>query len=325
MRMGYSAPRCWGATATLLPPSQRSSKQGVRVWPHESFHHQSHPNHPNHRIACKTCRHSGHWEKRNGCALTGVGTMRPIAGSGSWGIGASSSNRGTGCLFGVLAALQSSTANACSAFGDERLSSHYNNIPKRLLTPIVEDLSTSPQKTSYCAGYELSAWRCNSLADHLMEWIVDYALSEDELSVHHGNLYIRLKEAAARIYTSAKYKQRGEVGEIALHAVCRDFFGTIPIAPRVFYLTASNDVVKSFDMVHVRYIEGKKPELWLGESKFYTDPKDAISAAIESISTHIDRGFLNNQKLLLGPQVSKSIPHYQERPSFDPDVHRRTL
>ena len=192
------------------------------------------------------------------------------------------------------------------------MSSHYNNIPKRLLTPIAEDLSTSPQKTSYCAGYELSAWRCNSLADHLMEWIVDYALSEDELSVHHGNLYIRLKEAAARIYTSAKYKQRGEVGEIALHAVCRDFFGTIPIAPRVFYLTASNDVVKSFDMVHVRYIEGKKPELWLGESKFYTDPKDAISAAIESISTHIDRGFLNNQKLLLGPQVSKSIPHYQE-------------
>lgn len=35
-----------------------------------------------------------------------------------------------------------------------------------------------------------------------------------------------------------------------LHAVCRDFFGTIPIAPRVFYLTSSNDVVKSFDMAH---------------------------------------------------------------------------
>lgn len=181
-----------------------------------------------------------------------------------------------------------------------------------MLAPIVEEFNTTPQMASYCAGYELSLWRCQPLADHLMEWIVDYALSEDELSVHHGNLYVRLREAAARIYTSKNYQKRGELGEVALHAVCRDFFGTIPIAPRVFYLTSSNDVVKSFDMVHVRYVSGQKPELWLGESKFYSDAKQAISAAVSSIRAHIDKGFLNNQKLILGPQISKSIPNYQE-------------
>jgi uncharacterized protein DUF1837 len=32
-----------------------------------------------------------------------------------------------------------------------------------------------------------------------------------------------------------KYKNRGEAGEIALHAICRDYFDTMPISPRVFY------------------------------------------------------------------------------------------
>ena len=145
-----------------------------------------------------------------------------------------------------------------------------------------------------------------------MEWIADYALKEDELRVSHTNMYIRLREAAARIYRSENYKARGEIGEITLHAICRDFFDTIPFAPRVFYLTASNDVVKSFDMVHVRYVDDGSLELWLGEAKFYKDAADAINSAVTSVEAHIKQGFLNNEKLLLGPQISKEIPRYQE-------------
>jgi len=113
------------------------------------------------------------------------------------------------------------------------------------------------------------------------------------------------------VYRSENYKKRGEVGEIILHGICRDFFDTIPFAPRVFYLSSSNDVVKGFDLVHVRYLNGAF-ELWLGEAKFYEDGAAAIKAAITSVEAHIDAGFLNNEKLLLGPQVSKSLPKYQE-------------
>jgi len=169
-----------------------------------------------------------------------------------------------------------------------------------------------PALAAYCAGFELNQWRCDAFADHAMEWIADYALIEEELRVSHANMYIRLKEAAARVYSSENYKARGEFGEITLHAICRDFFKTIPFAPRVFYLTASNDVVKSFDMVHVRYGENEKLELWLGEAKFYKDPIEAISSAIASIETHIDAGFLKKEKLILAPQISKSIPRYEE-------------
>lgn len=168
-----------------------------------------------------------------------------------------------------------------------------------------------PAAGTYCAGFEVAVWRCDALANHLVEWMADYALKEDDLRVHHGNMYVRLREAAARIYTSDAYATRGEIGEILLHAICRDFFDTVPIAPRVFYLTSSNDVVKSFDLVHVRYPAGV-PELWLGEAKFYTDGLDGMRAAVKSLNDHLELGFLNHEKLILGPQVSTSVPEYQK-------------
>lgn len=186
----------------------------------------------------------------------------------------------------------------------------YKHSPNCVLKRISE---TSSESEAYCAGFELEEWWCDGLADNLIEWIIDYALKSDELvTLNHTNSYVRLKQAAARVYTSPKYERRGEVGEIAAHAVCRKYFGTIPIAPRVNYLSASNDPVKAFDLVHVRYTDADDVELWLGEAKFFKNRSDAIKEAIGSIKSHITRGFLTNEKLLLGPQVSNDIPHSEK-------------
>ncbi|MBA5800730.1 MULTISPECIES: HamA C-terminal domain-containing protein [Rhizobium] len=187
----------------------------------------------------------------------------------------------------------------------------YSIKPNRLLKHVL-NISIPFDNNSFCAGFELSAWRCEALAENLIAWISDYALKEDELDVNHANSYVKLKQAAVRVYTSDNYQRRGEVGEILLHAICRDFFGTIPIAPRVFYLSSSNDVVKSFDMAHVRYLGDGKFELWLGEAKFYETRSDAVAAAIESVNTHIEQGFLRNEKLIIGPQISKDIDYHAE-------------
>ncbi|CAN7284122.1 HamA C-terminal domain-containing protein [Neorhizobium tomejilense] len=187
----------------------------------------------------------------------------------------------------------------------------YSIKPKRLLKHVLKiDIPFS--NNGYCAGFELSAWRCEALAKHLIEWVMDYALKEDELNVNHSNSYVKMQQAAVRVYTSDNYKRRGEVGEILLHAICRDFFETIPIAPRVFYLTSSNEVVKSFDMAHVRYLGHGKFELWLGEAKFYETGSEAVTAAIDSVERHIQQGFLENEKLIMGPQISKDIEHHAE-------------
>lgn len=187
----------------------------------------------------------------------------------------------------------------------------YNSKPAKFLTEI-GSLSSPGQSHVYCAGFELGKWRSKGLADHLVEWLPEYALPEDELELNHGNAYQKLKEAAVRVYTSNKYKNRGEVGEIALHAVCREFFGTIPISPRVFYKSASNDVVKSFDLVHARVKLDGAPEIWLGESKLYEDSTAGITEAIKSVRAHLTQGFLENQKLVLGPQIPKTLPNFEE-------------
>ena len=189
--------------------------------------------------------------------------------------------------------------------------SPYSNKPHRFLERLYFAPGDDPIETLCCAGFELQAWRCKPLAKHLIEWLPDYALTEEELNLHHGEAYDKLCQAAVRVYTSHRHETRGEAGEIALHAICRDYFSTIPISPRVFYQSASNDVVKAFDMVHARF-EGDQIEIWLGEAKLYQDRDRAIADAIKSVRKHIEGGFLTNQKLLLGPQIPKTTPRYEE-------------
>lgn len=188
----------------------------------------------------------------------------------------------------------------------------YTNKPKRFLERLYFQDGGNPVDGICCAGFELKAWRCVPFAEHLLEWLPEYALPEDELAVNHGNMYVKLKQAAIRVYTSDKYKKRGEAGEIALHAICRDYFDTLPISNRVFYKSASNDVVKAFDLVHARFPDKGGVELWLGESKLYMDTKDAIAEAIKSVTEHLQQGFLKEQKLILGPQIPKTTPRYKE-------------
>lgn len=190
--------------------------------------------------------------------------------------------------------------------------SAYNNKPKRFLERLYFRDGGNPVEGVCCAGFELKAWRCVPFAEHLIEWLPEYALPEDELAVTHANIYVKLKKAAVRVYTSPKYAKRGEAGEIALHAICRDYFDTLPISNRVFYKSASNDVVKAFDMVHARFPEKGGVELWLGESKLYQDTMDAIADALASVTEHLEQGFLKEQKLLLGPQIPKTTPRYEE-------------
>jgi hypothetical protein len=188
----------------------------------------------------------------------------------------------------------------------------YDQKPARFLVDLASKSHESLATSIYCAGFELGKWRCSQLAFHLAEWLPDYALLEEELRVNHANMLLKLNQAAVRVYTSPKYEKRGEAGEIALHAICRDYFETIPISPRVFYKSASNDVVKAFDMVHARLPEGAPVELWLGESKLWEKGESAIADAISSVRKHIEGGFLANEKIILGPQIPKDTPRYEE-------------
>jgi hypothetical protein len=73
----------------------------------------------------------------------------------------------------------------------------------------------------------------------------------------------------------------------------------------------SNDTVKGFDGIHLLPTDSSF-ELWLGESKFYTDPEEAIREAVKSIRDHILPSFLSVEKAMIFGHVAPDIPHRDE-------------
>jgi hypothetical protein len=155
-----------------------------------------------------------------------------------------------------------------------------------------------------CAGFDGGKWRCTQLAKHLTEWVLEFSLrnSEREL-IPAGRIVAVVREAASRVYATDAVS-RGEAGELLLHAVCRQEFGTQQLVARLYYKSSLDQQVHGFDCVHFRIGTGGKIELWLGESKLYSDATSAIGKARSSIKEHLDRGFLKSQKLLILPKIA---------------------
>jgi hypothetical protein len=143
----------------------------------------------------------------------------------------------------------------------------------------------------------------------LVEWLPEFALNRRELAALGPDNAVRLiAQAAKSIYTSAKFKRRGEVGEILLHAVLRQVFGTIPAVKKVFFKDSQNDTVKGFDAVHV-VAEGQQLELWLGEVKVYTTISRAIHDAVQELKEHTNRDYLRSEFIAILNKIDPTWPH----------------
>jgi hypothetical protein len=174
-------------------------------------------------------------------------------------------------------------------------------------------LDPYPPTTGLCAGYDGGVWRNARFADHLFNWLPYAALSQEhQLAFSAHNFVEMLRLAAAHIYNTKKTATRGEIGELILHLACILQFKTIPVMCKLILKTSSNDTVKGFDGVHLLPKSDTSFELWLGESKFYIDPEDAIREAIKSIKEHILPSFLITEKAMIFGHVAPDIPHREE-------------
>lgn len=175
-----------------------------------------------------------------------------------------------------------------------------------------------------CPGFETRIWRYERLAAHLTDWIPEFVFRPEDLppSIKNTTALRKLMENGVRhLYDEETTTSRGELGELLLHVACRQFCGTFPAISKLFYKTASNDIVKGFDIAHVRYSKEAGAELWLGEAKFYKNGRSAVIDALQSINAHLDAGFLKAEKALLGGKLSRDTPGYSHiRWLFDPDT-----
>lgn len=185
----------------------------------------------------------------------------------------------------------------------------------------MRDLGCTPTLRGLCAGYEGGKWRTHELARHALAWLTEFALDySDYKSIAGHNHTEMLAKAAAAVYTSDKYKRRGEFGEIFLHAILRQECGSLPAISKVYFKSATNDTVKGFDAVHVVGSPGDL-ELWLGEAKFYSNINDAVRAVANDLTAHTEHHYLREEFLLID---NKLDPHWPHAAELKPLLHRNT-
>lgn len=183
--------------------------------------------------------------------------------------------------------------------------------PAPFLTVRVNIRTANPSITGLCVGYERGEWRASQFASHIIEWLPEFALKYSELTdMHSGNAVHLLRDAAKRVYESKKFENRGEFGELFLHAAIRQVFNSQPAISKIFYKSARNETVKGFDAVHVVGQPGNL-ELWLGEAKFYTDINAAINAVVSELHAHTETNYLRDEFLLIKGKIDPGWPHAQ--------------
>jgi len=185
-------------------------------------------------------------------------------------------------------------------------------LPTRLLHRIV-DLPGHPRGIALCPDFAIGSWRYKILAEHLFDWLPDVALRPKEriALLHEPNK--TLARSCRRLFDTEDPSKRGEVGEVLLHAACRQEFDTAPFVARLFYKMRTNDSVTSVDVVHVLYNEEeRKLELWLGEAKLYDNVQAARYRALASVEPLWDPEFLVEMKALIGPKIDDDAPYAEE-------------
>lgn len=158
----------------------------------------------------------------------------------------------------------------------------------------------------------MTQWRAPDLVQDLFfRHLASFALSFTEFNQITGDTAGRsLSRAAKVVYSTDKYKRRGEFGELILHAIARDFFTAQPAVSKIYYKDSDNDTVKGFDSVHIVENDGEI-ELWLGEVKFYSDLKRAISDVTAELKLHLAGNFLKREFVAITNKLDAQWPHSQ--------------
>lgn len=182
------------------------------------------------------------------------------------------------------------------------------NHPEYFLEILFHESTSLGDDLALCAGFQRGYWRHDQFAEHLLEWLPEFALNHSELSeIGHQNAVRITKKAAKIVYQTEKYGSRGEFGELFLHIAIRQVYKTIPAVSKIYYKTAVNETVKGFDAVHVvKKDDGL--ELWIGETKFYKDITKAIYDVSKEIIDHLETDYLKSEFILIKNKIDPTWP-----------------
>ncbi len=173
---------------------------------------------------------------------------------------------------------------------------------------VIEEKISKSTFRAYHVGFEQNKFRLQPLVDVIRRVIPEFALGYYEgHSIPLNEVVDKLHEAAITVYTTDKYQNRGEFGELILHLLLRDFCNSIPLISKIYFKDSLNVTVHGFDGVHVT-IEGDIKKLWLGESKLYTSGEDGVKDLCNDLKEHIAADYIRKEFELISRKLPSSVP-----------------
>lgn len=143
--------------------------------------------------------------------------------------------------------------------------------------------------------------------------MLNFALTYTEAkNVSSSTALQSIRDAAVSVYSTVKYRRRGEFGELLLGAALVDFYGAEAAVSKIYYKDSSNDVVKGFDSVRVVADSSVEVKIWLGEAKFYFALSDAMDSVLNDIQKHSAIDFLRKEFAFITRKVDTSWPRAQQ-------------
>lgn len=138
---------------------------------------------------------------------------------------------------------------------------------------ITLDKNLKPIDKKYCVymlnDYEDGQWMIISFLEYIWDNIAETALSAEERVALGKRPSSLLAKAARNLRITNKDVTGGEIAEILLYAIMRNYYKALPVVPKIFYKQNANDFAKGADSVHVVVEDNGSFSLWLGEAKFY--------------------------------------------------------
>lgn len=148
--------------------------------------------------------------------------------------------------------------------------------------------------------YEDKKWCYNKFDDFIGNNIIETALNYEERQKVINKAKTVIQQAYKRLKPFANNDKGfgGEVGEIFLYGVMREYYNALPIVAKIFHKQNRNDNVKGADSIHITIDEANNFEFWYGEAKFYKSLNSQnFNNLIESIKNLLSSNKLKDENL----------------------------
>lgn len=152
--------------------------------------------------------------------------------------------------------------------------------------------------------FEDGKWRNAKFNDFIWDNIAETALSAQERESLIDRSHSSLVRSAQKLRLLDGDKKDpgkgGEVAEIVLYGIMKEYYSALPVVPKIFYKQNKNDYAKGSDSIHI-VLEGEDDfSLWFGEAKFYNDIADTrLGEVVASVENSLQTDRLKKENSII--------------------------